>query len=110
MAIVFEILKLIFQAAALAVSQHLTAEAGRTIPPSLEEDEETEPLKPADPNAMVAYIPPPALPQGAGARLQKPKKLKPLPPPPQPMVAQIIEMGFTRSKVEFAIKALGTKF
>ena len=91
----------------MAVSQHLTAEVGRTVPPPLEEDEETEQLKPADPNAMVAYIPPPALPQTAGARLQKPKKFKPSPPPPQPMVAQIIEMGFTRSKVEFAIKALG---
>ena len=66
-----------------------------------------EPLQPADPNAMVAYIPPPALPQNTGARLQKPRKLKPSPPPPQPMVAQMIEMGFSRSKVEFAIKALG---
>ena len=56
---------------------------------------------------MVAYIPPPALPQNTGARLQKPRKLKPSPPPPQPMVAQMIEMGFSRSKVEFAIKALG---
>ena len=113
------------QAASLAVSQHLTAELRRSAPESValdaaagEEDDaegaETgatgpaeTPLQPADPNAAAAYQPPPALPHNAGARLQKMKKLKPALPPPQPMVAQMIEMGFTRSKVEFAIKALG---
>ncbi len=75
--------------------------------PPLEDEVELGPLQPADPNAAVAYQPPPALPPSAGARLQKQRKFKAAPPPPQPMVAQMIEMGFSRNKVEFAIRALG---
>ncbi len=91
------------QAATLAVSQHLTAESGRTLPT----EDLLESLQPADPAAMVAYIRPSTPPHAIGGRLQKQKKMKPSPPPPAPIVAQMIEMGFTRNKVEFAVKSLG---
>ncbi len=66
-----------------------------------------ESLQPADPAAMVSYVRPSTPPSAIGGRLQKQKKMKPSPPPPAPIVAQMIEMGFTRNKVEFAVKSLG---
>lgn len=53
----------------------------------------------------ASYNPPP--PSSIVARLQK-KRLKPSQPLPTPIVVQLVEMGFSRKKVELAVKTLGT--
>ena len=55
----------------------------------------------------AAYLPPPVTNPMPVARLQKMKKSKAPAIPPSPIVVQMIEMGFTRKKVEYAIKSLG---
>ena len=56
---------------------------------------------------LAAFQSPPSPNKPMINRLQKQRKLKPLEQPPSPIVAQLIEMGFQRKKVEFAIKSIG---
>lgn len=96
------------QAAALAVAQHLTAESSQ-----VEEEDDEEPvtmISSVDSNALQAYMPPPTPFQPIVTRLQKPRKMKQSQPPPLPVVAQLIEMGFPRKRVELAVKALGKTY
>ncbi|KAL5011340.1 hypothetical protein ScPMuIL_009891 [Solemya velum] len=87
------------EGAALAVCQFLTASCGQVIEESDESDTESEQEFPPP------YKPPPAT--GVVARLQKAKKLKPHSLPPAPNVVRLMEMGFGRKHVEFAVKSLG---
>lgn len=56
-------------------------------------------------NLGPGFLPPPQ--SSIVTRLQKLKKMKPPQPLPSPIVVQIMEMGFTRKRVETALKALG---
>ena len=110
------------QAAALSVSQYLSANVNRPQMP-------VEELASRPPSPL---LPTPCVEQAASsftvseneainqmalaqpetrivARLQKHRKLhvKPALPPPAPVVMQLIEMGFPRKRVEFAAKSLG---
>ena len=88
------------QGATLAVAQYLTAESSRPV-------EEEPMVSSVDASVLAAFMPPPTPTQPIVTRFQKPRKTKQAPPPPAPVVAQLIEMGFSRKKVEIAVKALG---
>ena len=83
------------QAAALALCQYLVAE-NRKPPGQCQADKEetVEPIQITTPTDTMA------------ARAPRVRRIKPADPPPSPLVAQLIEMGFVRKNVEFAIKAL----
>lgn len=79
------------QAAALAVCQFLAVESTHPSSPVLEESSSSEATTPV----TVQHIRPP-----------KQKKHKTSPVPPLPIVLQLMEMGFPRKNVEFALKSL----
>ncbi|XP_033632375.1 E3 ubiquitin-protein ligase HERC2-like [Asterias rubens] len=84
------------EAAALALSQYLIAET--KSPPPGYINEEVHIAQP------VREIASPS--DAAIARPIKQRRVKPTESPPSPLVSQLVEMGFNRKNVEFAIKAL----
>lgn len=79
------------QAAALAVCQYLAVESAHPSSPLFEESSSSEATTPV----TVQHIRPP-----------KQKKQKTSPVPPLPIVLQLMEMGFPRKNIEFALKSL----
>uniref|UniRef100_A0A3B3QN49 E3 ubiquitin-protein ligase HERC2 n=1 Tax=Paramormyrops kingsleyae TaxID=1676925 RepID=A0A3B3QN49_9TELE len=79
------------QAAALAVCQYLAVEATHPSSPLLEDSSSSEDTTPV----TVQHMRPP-----------KQKKQKASPVPPVPVVVQLMEMGFQRKNIEFALKSL----
>ncbi|XP_076870833.1 LOW QUALITY PROTEIN: E3 ubiquitin-protein ligase HERC2 [Brachyhypopomus gauderio] len=79
------------EAAALAVCQFLAVEATHPSSPSFEERSSSEATTPV----TVQHVRPP-----------KQKKHKSSPVPPVPIVLQLMEMGFQRRNIEFALKSL----
>ncbi|XP_048855280.1 LOW QUALITY PROTEIN: E3 ubiquitin-protein ligase HERC2 [Brienomyrus brachyistius] len=79
------------EAAALAVCQYLAVEATHPSSPLLEESSSSEDTTPV----TVQHMRPP-----------KQKKHKGSPVPPVPVVVQLMEMGFQRKNIEFALKSL----
>ncbi|XP_043927990.1 E3 ubiquitin-protein ligase HERC2 [Protopterus annectens] len=78
------------EAAALAVCQYLAVESTHPSSPTFDDSSSSEAATPV----TVQYIRP------------KSKKQKPSPIPPLPVVAQLMEMGFPRKSIEFALKSL----
>lgn len=79
------------QAAALAVCQYLAVESAHPSSPLFEESSSSEATTPI----TTQHIRPP-----------KQKKQKSSPIPPLPIVGQLMEMGFPRKNIEFALKSL----
>ena len=103
------------EAAVLTVCQHLTAEIchpnARTAPSPLVAAAAIAPEKPS-PLAILscpdqAHLPASPEPSPPLVRFLQKKKVKPAVVPTVPVVTQLVEMGFPRRKVEFAVKALG---
>ncbi|XP_033111225.1 E3 ubiquitin-protein ligase HERC2-like [Anneissia japonica] len=93
------------ESAALAVCQHLVAEA--RYPSHMTSSPENR--SPSTPSPVAASAGSAARPAGdkpTGA-VTKPKKVKPAQPPPSLLVLQVMEMGFPRLNVEFAVQSLG---
>ncbi|XP_059157195.1 E3 ubiquitin-protein ligase HERC2-like isoform X2 [Physella acuta] len=93
------------EAAALAACQHLISELGQhssDLEESSDEEDENNFLG-MPPLGQLVSPPAPTI----VARLQKLRKMKPLQPLPTPIVAQLMEMGFPRRRVEQAVKSLG---
>ncbi|CAH1776574.1 unnamed protein product, partial [Owenia fusiformis] len=103
------------ESASLAICQYLTACGNNPHPhphpPVQSSHIITNTIAQASANDIneqiaAAFTAPPAVP--ARVRLtQKQKKVKATPLPPVPVVAQLIEMGFVRKKVEHAVVELG---
>lgn len=85
------IVRCVPQAAALAVCQYLAVESAHPSSPLFEESSSSEATTPV----TVQHIRPP-----------KQKKQKTSPVPPLPIVLQLMEMGFPRKNIEFALKSL----
>uniref|UniRef100_A0A673CR73 HECT-type E3 ubiquitin transferase n=1 Tax=Sphaeramia orbicularis TaxID=375764 RepID=A0A673CR73_9TELE len=79
------------EAAALAVCQYLAVESTHPSSPLFEESSSSEATTPV----TIQHIRPP-----------KQKKQKTSPVPPLPIVLQLMEMGFPRKNIEFALKSL----
>uniref|UniRef100_A0A669B1P6 E3 ubiquitin-protein ligase HERC2 n=1 Tax=Oreochromis niloticus TaxID=8128 RepID=A0A669B1P6_ORENI len=79
------------EAAALAVCQYLAVESAHPSSPLFEESSSSEATTPI----TTQHIRPP-----------KQKKQKSSPIPPLPIVGQLMEMGFPRKNIEFALKSL----
>ncbi|XP_022531523.2 E3 ubiquitin-protein ligase HERC2 isoform X2 [Astyanax mexicanus] len=79
------------EAAALAVCQFLAVESTHPSSPLFEESSSSEATTPV----TVQHVRPP-----------KQKKHKTSPVPPAPIVLQLMEMGFQRKNIEFALKSL----
>lgn len=79
------------QAAALAVCQYLAVESTHPSSPLFEDSSSSEATTPVTVQHM---------------RLPKQKKHKTSPVPPVPIVLQLMEMGFQRKNIEFALKSL----
>ncbi|CAG01384.1 unnamed protein product, partial [Tetraodon nigroviridis] len=79
------------EAAALAVCQYLALESAHPSSPLFEESSSSEATTPI----TIPHIRPP-----------KQKKQKTSPVPPLPIVIQLMEMGFPRKNIEFALKSL----
>ncbi|XP_023810269.2 E3 ubiquitin-protein ligase HERC2 isoform X5 [Oryzias latipes] len=79
------------EAAALAVCQYLAVESAHPSSPTFEESSSSEATTPV----TVQHVRPP-----------KQKKQKTSPIPPLPIVLQLMEMGFPRKNIEFALKSL----
>ncbi|XP_024133922.1 E3 ubiquitin-protein ligase HERC2 isoform X2 [Oryzias melastigma] len=79
------------EAAALAVCQYLAVESAHPSSPMFEESSSSEATTPV----TVQHVRPP-----------KQKKQKSSPLPPLPIVLQLMEMGFPRKNIEFALKSL----
>ncbi|XP_031694188.1 E3 ubiquitin-protein ligase HERC2-like, partial [Anarrhichthys ocellatus] len=79
------------EAAALAVCQYLAVESAHPSSPLFEESSSSEATTPV----TVQHVRPP-----------KQKKQKTSPVPPLPIVLQLMDMGFPRKNVEFALKSL----
>lgn len=79
------------QAAALAVCQYLAVESTHPSSPLFEDSSSSEATTPV----TVQHMRPP-----------KQKKHKTSPVPPAPIVLQLMEMGFQRKNIEFALKSL----
>ena len=92
----------VFQSACLSVCQYLTASKDNIFEEDIEDSDSDSESMPYQPT----YVPPTA---AAPTVLGKPKARKPRPTssPPLPEVTRIMEMGFRRKQVEYAIKALG---
>nr|XP_032812660.1 E3 ubiquitin-protein ligase HERC2 isoform X4 [Petromyzon marinus] len=82
------------EAAALAVCQYLALEASHPAVPAFDESSSSESLTPTSA--------PPTKP----LKHKQQQRRRPSPPPPLPPVAQLMEMGFQRRNVEFALKSL----
>ena len=90
------------QAACVSVCQYLTAARVNNEMDTEESDSDSEGA-PSHPQPT----PPEPVPTVMGKQ-QKPKKApRPQIPPPPPEVTRIMEMGFQRKQVEYAIKSLG---
>ncbi|XP_052077229.1 E3 ubiquitin-protein ligase HERC2-like isoform X2 [Mytilus californianus] len=88
------------EGAALTVTQYLTASHSQKGEDSDSSDSESEEeVIPTTTNLPVSTD------NNNSNRPPKPKKLKPTQPPPSALVTQLMEMGFSRKNVEFAIKA-----
>lgn len=88
----FDLTELIYtQAAALAVCQYLALESAHPSSPLFEESSSSEATTPV----TIQHVRPP-----------KQKKQKTSPVPPLPIVIQLMEMGFPRKNIEFALKSL----
>lgn len=93
------------EAACLSVCQYLTA-SRETFEEEIDEsDSDSEPPPYQAPPPAQAPVIAPAVPTVLGK--PKIKKTRPSVPPPLPEVTRIMEMGFQRKQVEFAIKSLG---
>uniref|UniRef100_A0A8D3BZ47 HECT-type E3 ubiquitin transferase n=1 Tax=Scophthalmus maximus TaxID=52904 RepID=A0A8D3BZ47_SCOMX len=79
------------EAAALAVCQYLAVESAHPSSPLFEESSSSEATTPV----TIQHV-----------KLPKQKKQKTSPVPPLPIVLQLMEMGFLRKNVEFALKSL----
>uniref|UniRef100_A0A3Q3AXX1 E3 ubiquitin-protein ligase HERC2 n=1 Tax=Kryptolebias marmoratus TaxID=37003 RepID=A0A3Q3AXX1_KRYMA len=79
------------EAAALAVCQYLAVESAHPSSPLFEESSSSEATTPV----TIQHVKPP-----------KQKKQKTSPVPPLPIVLQLMEMGFPRKNIEFALKSL----
>ncbi|XP_062251671.1 LOW QUALITY PROTEIN: E3 ubiquitin-protein ligase HERC2 [Platichthys flesus] len=79
------------EAAALAVCQYLAVESAHPSSPLFEESSSSEATTPV----TIQHVRPP-----------KQKKQKTSPVPPLPLVLQLMEMGFPRKNIEFALKSL----
>ncbi|XP_056895396.1 E3 ubiquitin-protein ligase HERC2 isoform X1 [Takifugu flavidus] len=79
------------EAAALAVCQYLALESTHPSSPLFEESSSSEATTPV----TIQHVRPP-----------KQKKQKTSPVPPLPIVIQLMEMGFPRKNIEFALKSL----
>ncbi|XP_074492829.1 E3 ubiquitin-protein ligase HERC2 isoform X1 [Sebastes fasciatus] len=79
------------EAAALAVCQYLAVESAHPSSPLFEESSSSEATTPV----TIQHVRPP-----------KQKKQKTSPVPPLPIVLQLMEMGFPRKNIEFALKSL----
>ncbi|XP_037554244.1 E3 ubiquitin-protein ligase HERC2 [Nematolebias whitei] len=79
------------EAAALAVCQFLAVESTHPSSPLFEESSSSEATTPV----TIQHVKPP-----------KQKKQKTSPVPPLPIVLQLMEMGFPRKNIEFALKSL----
>ncbi|XP_028301238.1 E3 ubiquitin-protein ligase HERC2 isoform X2 [Gouania willdenowi] len=79
------------EAAALAVCQYLAVESAHPSSPLFEESSSSEATTPV----TVQHVRPP-----------RQKKQKTSPVPPLPIVLQLMEMGFPRKNIEFALKSL----
>ena len=87
------------QGAALTVTQYLTASNAQKCDDSESSESESE-------EEVIPTINPPTTTDNNNCnRAVKQKKVKPPPPPPSALVQQLMEMGFPRKNVEFAIKA-----
>uniref|UniRef100_A0A3Q2Y7Y6 E3 ubiquitin-protein ligase HERC2 n=1 Tax=Hippocampus comes TaxID=109280 RepID=A0A3Q2Y7Y6_HIPCM len=80
------------EAAALAVCQYLAVESAHPSSPLFEESSSSEATTPV---TVQQHVRPP-----------KQKKHKTSPVPPLPIVLQLMEMGFPRKNIEFALKSL----
>lgn len=88
----FDPIELLYtQAAALAVCQYLALESTHPASPLFEESSSSEATTPV----TIQHVRPP-----------KQKKQKTSPVPPLPIVIQLMEMGFPRKNIEFALKSL----
>ncbi|XP_041862098.1 E3 ubiquitin-protein ligase HERC2 isoform X2 [Melanotaenia boesemani] len=83
--------RLEMEAAALAVCQYLAVESAHPSSPLFEESSSSEATTPV----TIQHVRPP-----------KQKKQKTSPVPPLPIVLQLMEMGFPRKNIEFALKSL----
>ncbi|KAK6172413.1 hypothetical protein SNE40_016067 [Patella caerulea] len=102
------------EAAALAVSQYLTAEMGLISESEFDTSSDEEQLR----DLSSSLVSPPLLPsintlppsQLSSSKITKHKRkaAKAALPAPTPIVTQMVEMGFARKHVESAIKALHT--
>ncbi|XP_037324635.2 E3 ubiquitin-protein ligase HERC2 [Pungitius pungitius] len=79
------------EAAALAVCQYLAVESAHPSSPLFEESSSSEATTPV----TIQHVRPP-----------KQKKQKTSPVPPLPIVVQLMEMGFPKKNIEFALKSL----
>ncbi|MBN3299656.1 HERC2 ligase, partial [Amia calva] len=79
------------EAAALAVCQYLAVESTHPSSPLFDDSSSSEATTPV----TVQHVRPP-----------RPKKQKSSPIPPLPIVVQLMEMGFQRKNIEFALKSL----
>ncbi|XP_078115961.1 E3 ubiquitin-protein ligase HERC2 isoform X3 [Sander vitreus] len=79
------------EAAALALCQYLAVESAHPSSPLFEESSSSEATTPV----TIQHVRPP-----------KQKKQKTSPVPPLPIVLQLMEMGFPRKNIEFALKSL----
>ncbi|ESO89418.1 hypothetical protein LOTGIDRAFT_218809 [Lottia gigantea] len=98
------------EAAALSVTQYLTAEMGLVSDSELDTSSEEEQIR----DLSSSLISPPNLPsfnslppsQSSARPSKQKKKVKPPAPAASPIVTQMVEMGFTRKHVDVAVKAL----
>ncbi|XP_068449211.1 E3 ubiquitin-protein ligase HERC2 isoform X3 [Clinocottus analis] len=79
------------EAAALAVCQYLAVESSHPSSPLFEDSSSSEATTPV----TVQH-----------ARPARPRKQRSSPAPPLPLVLQLMEMGFVRKNIEFALKSL----
>lgn len=95
------------EAACLSVCQYLTASRDCFEEEIDESDSDSEVAQYQAPLPAPPVVPPvnPAVPTVLGK--SKLKKIRPSLPPPLPEVTRIMEMGFQRRQVEFAIRSLG---
>lgn len=96
-----------FQAAALAACQFLTNEASRPAePPTPATIERVDRPEQEKPQPQTTSKKPP---KTKHLQKKKTRTRRPTPPPmpAPPLVQQLVEMGFPRSRTEYALKELG---
>ncbi|XP_048243824.1 E3 ubiquitin-protein ligase HERC2-like isoform X1 [Haliotis rufescens] len=93
------------EAAALATCQYLTAEAGQPCDSDEDTSSDEDQMMASGISSITSFNTPPVA--APVPRVPRPRKMRPSQPPPSSLVQQIIEMGFPRKNVEFAIKVIG---